>query len=467
MRVAILGAGIAGLTLAHALRREASRSGRPLDLEIFEAGARAGGRIRTTEADGFLIEWAAGAFQTGSAPVLSLVDQLGLGGDRVPATSSAARRYVFAKGALHRFPSGPGSMLRFGAVSLPGRLRMLAEPLLAGRVAHEETVHRLAARHVGEEAARVMMGAFVRGIYAGDATKLSVDAAFPRVRELERKHRSLAVAMAKERRAKSAGRDGSGGAASDGAQALWSLRRGMGSLTDRLAESMGPALRLHMPALRLSRIPEYAAPTPFSVRFANGETRSFDAVVVATPPNDAAALIRDLDLEAANALRDIPSAGVAVVALAFRNEAFRAKPDGYGFLTAPGEPLAALGALFESNLFPGRAPEGFVLTRVFLGGVDRPELVTEPDAKLIGLACEALDLALGLKGGPERTWVMRQENAIPQYTLGHRERVAAVMSRLGGFPGLYVAGNAYRGVSVGSIVEDADRVAGWLLHAAR
>lgn len=455
MRVAILGAGIAGLTLAHALKRDASRGGRPLQLEVFEAGPRAGGRIRTTEADGFLIEWAADAFQTGSSPVRALVEEVGLSAERVPATKSAARRYVFAKGNLHRFPSGPGSLLRFGAISLRGRLRMLAEPLLAGRVAREETVHQLAARHIGEEASLVMMGAFVRGVYAGDATRLSADAAFPRVRELERKHRSLAVAMAKERRAGGAG------------NALWSLRRGMGSLTDRLAESLGSALVLRTPALRLSRSPDYAAPTPFSVRFASGETRAFDAVVVATPPNDAAALLRDLDLEAANALRDIPSAGVAVVALAVRLTAFRAKPDGYGFLTAPGEALAALGALFESNLFAGRAPEGFALVRVFLGGVDRPELVTEPDAKLIGLACEALDRALGLKGGPERTWVMRQENAIPQYTLGHRERVAAVMNRLGGFPGLYVAGNAYRGVSVGSIVEDADRVAGWLLHAAR
>jgi len=301
-----------------------------------------------------------------------------------------------------------------------------------------------------------MMGAFVRGVYAGDATRLSADASFPKVRELERKHRSMVLAMMKERGADGGRRD-----------RLWSLRRGMGSLTERLAETLGPSIHYSMPALRLSRLPEYAAPTPFTLRFASGESRTFDAVVIATPPHDAAALLRDMDLEAANALRDIASAGVAVVALAFRREAFRRKPDGYGFLVAPGEPLPILGALYESNLFPDRAPEGFVLVRAFLGGVDRPELMTEPDAKLAALACEALDRAVGLKGGPARTWVMRQPSAIPQYTLGHRERVAAVMKRIGMFPGLYVAGNAYRGVSVGSILEDADRVAGWLLHAAR
>jgi len=455
MRVAVLGAGIAGLTVAHALKREAARGGLPLDLEVFESGPRAGGRIRTTEADGFRVEWAADAFQTGPGPARSLVEELGLAGERVEASAHAVRRYVFSRGRLHRFPSGAVSLLRFAAISPRGRVRLLAEPLLAGRVSREESVHQFAARHLGEEAARVMLGAFVRGVYAGDSRKLSVDAAFPRMREMEKKHRSLAAAMTKERR---------GGRA---APELWSLARGMGSLTDRLAQSLGGAMRLRMPALRLSRVPEYAAATPFTVRFASGEARSFDAVVVATPATDATALLRDLDLEAANAVRDIPHAGVAVVALAIRDEAFRSKPDGYGFLVAPGEDLPALGALFESNLFPGRAPKGFTLARVFLGGVDRPELITQPDAKIIGLACEALDRAVGLKGGPERTWVMRQEGAIPQYTLGHRERVASVMKRLGAFPGLYVAGNAYRGVSVGSIVEDADRVAGWLLHAAR
>ena len=456
MKVAILGAGIAGLTLGHALRRDASRVGRALDLEIFDGASQTGGRIRTTDDDGYRIEWAADAFQTGSGPALALLRDLGLEDERVPASPQAARRYVFARGALHRFPMDPASLLGFGAISPGGRVRVLAEPFVASRAAREETVHDFAARHIGEEAARVMMGAFVRGVYAGDAKRLSADAAFPRVRELEKKHRSMVVAMIKER-----------GADGGRRERLWSLRRGMGSLADRLAESLRGSLRLSMPALRLTRVPEYAAPTPFTVRFANGESRSFDAVVVATPPHDAASLLRDLDLEAANALRDIQSAGVAVVALGFRNEVFRHKADGYGFLVAPGETIPILGALFESNLFPERAPEGFTLVRAFLGGVDRPDLLTEPDAKLAALACEALDRALGLKGGPSRTWVMRQPNSIPQYTIGHRERVAAVMKRMGSFPGLYVAGNAYRGVSVVSILEDADRVAGWLLHAAR
>jgi len=265
MRVAVLGAGIAGLTVAHALRREASRGGASLDLEVFEAGPRAGGRIQTTHSGGFLIEWAADAFQTGPGPARTLVTELGLDRERIEASAGAARRYIFSKGRLHLVPSAPAAALGFSALTPAGRLRLVAEPLLAGRMSREESVHGFAARHVGEEAARVLVGAFVRGVYAGDPKKLSVDAAFPRMREMERKHRSLAIAMAKERR-------GSGRKT----KALWTLTRGMGSLMERLAQSLGASLKLGMPALRLSRAPEYAAPTRFDSRAASrgASTRS-------------------------------------------------------------------------------------------------------------------------------------------------------------------------------------------------
>jgi len=451
MRVAVLGAGIAGLTVAHALRRDAAARKLPFTLEVFEGSARVGGRIHTTREHGFLVEWGANAFRTGLGPARSLVDDLGLAGERIEASPNASRRYVFSKGALHRLPAGPGSVLGFAPLSLGGRLRVFAEPLVAQRVSREETVLEYASRHIGPEAARVMLGTFVRGVYAGDAGKLSVDAAFPRMRELEKKHRSLVLAMAKERRER---------------KAIWTLRRGMGSLLERAAESLDGAVFLKQPALRLSRLPEFSARIPFTVAFASGESRGYDAVVVALPPLEAAALLRDLDADAAKTVREIPCAGVAMVALGFRAEAFRGKPDGYGFLVAPGEDTPLLGAVFESNLFPERAPEGYVLVRGILGGVARPDIVTLSDAALTGLACQAIDRALGLKAGPERTWVVRQEGAIPQYTMGHRDRIASVMSRLGAYPGLYIAGNAYRGISVGSIVEDAEKVSEWVLHRA-
>ncbi|HYR69517.1 MAG TPA: protoporphyrinogen oxidase, partial [Candidatus Dormibacteraeota bacterium] len=339
----------------------------------------------------------------------------------------------------------------FGAISPRARLRVLAEPIVARRVAREETVLKFASRHIGAEAARALAGAAVRGIFAGDAAKLSLDSAFPLMREMERKHRSLFLGMSRAKRQL-------------GGRGLWSLRGGMGGLVRALADSTGAGLRLNAPVLSIERPGEGQGAGEgrrprWHIRLASGERTEADAVIVAAPPKAAAALFRQLEPEIARRLSTIESAHVAVVALAFQPQAFRSKPDGYGFLVAPGEDLEILGAVFESNLFPERAPEGRILVRAMMGGVDRPDLLARTDAELVALAMKALDRTLGLAIGPERTWVIRQEESIPQYVLGHRSLVGSIAGGLDALPGLYVTGNAYRGVSVGSVIEDAERVA--------
>jgi len=269
---------------------------------------------------------------------------------------------------------------------------------------------------------------------------------------MERRDRSLFVAMMRERKAPGGG-------------ALWSLRRGMGALVDALAASAGASLRLRAPVLGIEPLQD-GARARWRVALASGESVDADAVVLAVPPKAAGALLRPLYIEAARHLASIPVAGLAVVALALRREAFRRAPEGYGFLVVPGEPLEILGALFESNLFPERAPEGRVLVRVMLGGVERPDLVTRSDAELAGLALQALDRALGLKTGPDRTWVIRQPEAIPQYEVGHRTLLGAVESRLEPMRGIVLTGNGYRGVSVAALAEDAERVASRVLERA-
>jgi oxygen-dependent protoporphyrinogen oxidase len=458
MRALVLGAGIAGLATAHALRREAARNGKPLEITILEASGRPGGRIRTDEDAGHRIEWGANAVQGMDGAASRLVDELGLASERVVARPESARRYIARRGALHLVPLGPASLLRFGALSLGGRLRVLAEPFFARRRAADETVLSFAERHVGREAATTLVGAAVRGIFAGEADRLSLEASFPLMREMERKHRSLVVAMIRRKR-------------SPGRTTLWSLRRGMGSLVDALARSFGPAIRLRSPALTIERtgVPEPAgagaglewagAGPRWRVRLASGERAEADLLLLATPPKVTAALLRGLDAEAAHALAGISSAGLAVVAMSFRPEVFQRAPDGYGFLVPPGEPLEILGALFETNLWPERAPEGRILIRAMVGGAGRPDLLTRSDAELTGRSMRALDMLLGLKGGPERTWVIRQEEAIPQYAVGHRKVLDDLATRLQALPGIHLAGNAYRGVSVASISEDAERTA--------
>jgi protoporphyrinogen/coproporphyrinogen III oxidase len=443
LRVAVVGAGIGGLTAAHALRRVTAERGRALELRVLEAGDDAGGQLQSMREGGYLVEWAANAFRTGVGATADLVQRLGLQGERVEANPAANRRFILHGGRLHLLPSGPASLLTFAPMSLAGRLRVAAEPFVARRVPHEESVHDYASRHIGREAAEVLLGTMVRGVYGGDARQLSVDAAFPVMREMERDHRSLVVAGirgAKQRRAE--------------AKSTWSFRDGMHTLMRALADDLGDALRT---AARVEGLEHDG--DGFRLRLADGGAQRYDAVVLATPPRVTGPLLAALDPEAERDVAGIDAAAIAMVALAFPRGAFRTPPDGYGFLVAPSEPLDVLGVLFESNVFPGRAPEGHVLLRVIMGGAARPDIHEEGDDALRARARDVLEATLGLRAPEERSWIYRNPAAIPQYRLGHQARVARIEARLTAFPGLELAGNAYRGIAVGAIVEDAERVA--------
>ncbi|HEY7728111.1 MAG TPA: protoporphyrinogen oxidase, partial [Candidatus Eisenbacteria bacterium] len=338
MRVAILGAGIAGLSAAHALMREAVRRGTAVEVTVLEAGDRPGGRIRTTREDGWLIEWAANSILGAEGAPWRVAEEAGLGAERAIARPDAARRYIWRGGALHLVPLSPGALFGFGAISPAARLRVVLEPFFARRVPHDETVHEYASRHIGGEAARVLVGAAVRGIFAGDARRLSTDAAFPVMREMEREHRSLVFAMIARMAAarKTSARKASAG---PGGRALWSLAGGLQSFVDALASPLGGALKLRSPILSIRR----RAGAGYDLALASGVRLDAEAVVIATPPRTAAALLRDLMPDAARLLTNITSAGLHVVALGFRSGAFRTPPDGYGFLVPPGEDLDILG----------------------------------------------------------------------------------------------------------------------------
>ncbi|HSQ60270.1 MAG TPA: protoporphyrinogen oxidase [Acidobacteriota bacterium] len=399
-RILVVGAGVAGLATAWALRRDAATRGIPIDVQVLEGGSRAGGRIRTTREDGWTIEWAANAIQGAEGSAWRIAEEAGLAGDRILSRPDAARRYIARGGKLHLVPLDPVSFLRFTGLSPAGRLRVALEPFYARRVPRDETVHDYAVRHIGEEAAVALIGSVVRGVFAGDARRLSLDSAFPLMREMERKHRSLVLAMiaaGKDARAQGKKGPGMAAAAGPGRRALWTLRGGLESFVDALAKPLGPALRLRCPALALERRDAGG----FRIRLASGEATEADVVVLTTAPRVSASLIRPIDPEAARELETIPSAGLNVVGLGFQRDAFRGTPDGYGFLAAPGpgDDLNVLGALFESNLFPDRAPEGHVLVRVMIGGAERPDLVTKRDDELVAISMKALDRMVGLNRG--------------------------------------------------------------------
>lgn len=444
MRIGVVGAGIAGLAFAHAVRRRRA----DVDVVVWESADRVGGRIGTTREAGYLVERAANAFLPSATAARALVADLGLEGDVVPADPLAARRFVYARAALHPFPSGPGSLLTCGAISPLARLRVALEPLFATRHLSEETIHAYAARHIGGEAAHVLLGAAVRGIFAGDSHRLSLDAAFPQMRAMEAAHRSLIVAQARMRK-------------SGGGGTLWSLRAGIGSLIDALRDTLARDIHTAAPVAGIA----WDA-GGLTVRFADGRTDTVDALALATPLTATATLLAPHDPIAATILHGIEQASVSVVALGVEARALARPLTGYGFLTAPGENLPALGVLVDSLVFPGRAPDGSVLLRVMLGGVEDPGHVTLTDDYLIDRAVGVVRRTMGLHGAPGHVWLHRHAEAIPQYTLGHAARIADVRARTEAvLPGVRLLGNAFDGVSVGMIVESASRAAGEMLPA--
>jgi protoporphyrinogen/coproporphyrinogen III oxidase len=441
MRVVVAGAGISGLALSRALLA------RGIDVLVLEAEARAGGKVKTERAQGFVCEDGPGSYLADAA-AQALLRDMGLE-DRTVRPAAARKRFLCIGGKVLRAPASPTAFLWSQVIGWPSKLRALGEILLprgpAGR-GEDESVAAFARRRLGRGMADRLVAAAVSGIYAGDPEAISLPAAFPVLADWEREHRSLilgALRMAKRGRR---------------AREIASFAGGMQEATDALARDLGERLRLGAAARRVER-----EGADFRVRVEErgsaGELVA-DAVVLALPAYGAAEACGHLDAPAGDALRAIPYAPVAIVHLGFLRDDVAHPADGFGYLVPPGERRPLLGALFPSSLFPGRAPDGSVLLTALLGGATRPELVALSDAALVDLALSELRTTLGVHGAPRLARVVRHERAIPQYTLGHRERVAAVEAAEARLPGLFFAGNAYRGISFVDCLHNAAPLAG-------
>ena len=430
-RIAIVGAGITGLAAAFTLVDEAARQGLEIDLTLLEAANVAGGHARTVAEGGFLVESGPNGFLDREPETLALIESLGLTGRLVESKPAAKRRFVVRDGRLHQAPDSPWTLLATGALSPLGKVRLLLEPFArAAPVGVEETVFDFASRRIGPEAAEMLVDAAVAGISAGDSRTLSVRAQFPLMVEMEREHGGLIRALiARRRRGVKAPK-------------LLSFDGGLGVLTCALVDRMGASLRTGQAVRAIER-----SGSGFRLSVRDGHDLEADQVLLALPGTAASPLVERIDPELSGDLRGIPYSGVAVVAMAFAASDLPASLDGYGFLVTREEKLATLGVVWESCLFKGRAPEGHVLVRAFMGGSRRPGVLQEGDAVLLARARADLAPIMGIFKEPSRHWVFRWPNAIAQYTVGHQDRIARIRERLRTYPGLAVCGTSYDGSS--------------------
>jgi protoporphyrinogen/coproporphyrinogen III oxidase len=440
----VIGGGISGLTAAFT----AMRAG--LDVTVLEAADAPGGKVRSTVEDGYTLDWGPNGFLANVPDLLDLANAVGLQHDLLSAAAAAERRYLYWDGGLRPIPTTPGAFLRSELLSPPGKLRVLSEAVLARSVRREETVFDFIARHFGFEAARVFAGAFVQGISAGDARQLSVDAMFPRLRHLEASHGSLLRGLAAARRsARSASRERAGAG-------LTSFRGGgVQRLIDALTDALGERVRTSAPVRSLRRGAGRDG-VETVVELADGTSVASDRVVVATPADAAADLLQGVAPAASDALAAVRSVDVHVLGFGFDRIDVPYPLDGFGFLVPRGQKVRILGAVWSSVMFPDQAPAGKVAIRVFAGGTLDPGFSSLDDAAALAAARRDLETTMGIVAEPEHQRAIRWPRGIPQFELGHRERVASARHALAqALPNARLAGNYLDGVGLNDAVRTA------------
>jgi len=456
--VIIVGAGISGLAIAYRLQQLAP----DVAITVLEQGQRPGGKIWTERADGFQVETGPNAFLDTKPSTIALCRDLGLGTCLVAASAAAAKnRYLFLDGRLRPLPGSFGAFLRSDLLSWRGKVSFLLEPLRPRRTSQDdESIDAFARRRAGSEVAEVMADALVTGIHAGDSTLLSMGAAFPRLAALEREYGSVLKGLTRavrQRRAEAAAR----GEPYQRPGTMWSLRLGLRVLIEALSERLRQPPLCGVSVRAVTPAPQTDGPLGrWQVRADGRDTWSADVVVLACPAYQQAALLADLDGELSSLVEGIAYNRVAVVALGYRGADVPGRLDGFGYIAPQRTRRDVLGVQWCSSIFPDRAPAGMCLLRAMCGGWHRAEVAGWEDTRLLAVVRDDLRQALGIKAEPVFHQVVRWDRAIPQYHLGHVERVARIDARAGRYPGLFLGGNAFQGVALNDCTEQGERLAG-------
>lgn len=441
----VVGAGISGLTCAHAL----NKSGQ--NVLLFEAASRPGGVIQSIEEGGYLFELGPQSFSA-TSELADLCDDLGLAGELLQAPHGVPR-YVLIGDKLVSVPLSP-ALLTSNLLSWSTKFSLLRDIL--GKTSPPETDESIAAfvrRKFSPELLDRLVGPFVSGIYAGDPEQLSLRAAFPKLCEAEKTAGSVirgALVLGKAASQKTVTR-------SRPRPGLLSFRAGNETLIRALATSLGPALRC---SAEISEVRQTARGFRLKIQSSAGDEEiACDRLVVATPTTASAQLLQDISPAASGALEKISYAPMAVVSLGYKREHVRHSLGGFGFLVPRSSGRRTLGTVWNSSVFRGRAPEGHVLLTSFVGGATDPTAASLSREELAALVHREIAPILQTTGNPVLNRVTPYLKAIPQYNLGHLDRLKTIQDAVARIPGLWIIGNYWKGPSIGACVEHAMAIA--------
>ncbi len=472
-RIVIIGAGIAGLAAAYRLTRPNFAGDLQPEVLLLERSSRAGGVISTYELEDYTLELGPDMFQTAKPEAINLCNELGLA-DHIVSTNEKFRRSFIAHGGqLHALPEGfqmlapsqLGPFFSSSLLSFNGKVRMAMDLVLPRKSDRgDESLASFVRRRFGQEALEKIAQPMVGGLYTADPETLSLQATLPRFLDMEQKCGSVIRGLMQEKK-----QNGANNMSGDDAGCRYSqfvsLDRGMGMLVERLVGSVPPdTLHFQCPIIAVEKGTRGRA---FDVVVANGTIVPTDAVILTVPAYAAGDMLNKLDAEASADLKKIQYASCAVMNLIYNRADIPHPLDGFGFVVPAVEKRTIMACSFASVKFPGRCPPEKAVLRVFVGGALQQDAFELTDEQIECLMWEDLHTYLRLKSVPLLSLITRYNRAMPQYNLGHVERISGIRGKLGNHPGIAVAGSAFDGVGIPDCIASGQRAAESVVQVLR
>jgi oxygen-dependent protoporphyrinogen oxidase len=465
----IVGGGIAGLATAHRLVELSREREAPLRFTLLEASSRLGGVINTERRDDFLLELGPDSFISEKPWALALCRRIGLEPELIGTRDEHRATFVVHDGKLEPLPDGfmllaPtkfAPLLRSRIFSWPGKLRMALDLILPrGGQQEDESLGSFVRRRLGREALERVAQPLIGGIYTADPDRLSLAATMPRFLQMEREHRSVIYAMWQGARHRPQ-------EAKNASGARWSLFVTLLNGMQQFVDTLTP--RLSLGELRANAPVASIHPTEgrtdgrWTVICEDGSSVQADGVVLTTPAFQTARIVRELDPQLAERLSSISYSSAATVNLAYRREHIPHPLNGFGFVVPHIEQRAIIAGSFSSVKYAGRAPAEHVLLRAFVGGSLQESLFNLDDQAMENAVRRELELLLSIRATPLFVRITRYPHSMPQYVVGHLRLVEQIERQTARYPGLALAGNAYRGVGIADCVRGGEAAAELML----
>lgn len=465
--IAIIGGGIAGLSAAYNLQARVEERGEVINYFLVEKENRLGGNILTETVDGFIIEGGPDCFISEKPAAIELCLRLGLQDGLMKTNEKHRRTFILWKGRLHELPEGfmllaPASFSSFikdSLISPLGKLRMAMDFIIPAKTSdEEESLAQFVRRRLGNEVLEKIAEPLVAGIHAGNPETMSLKSTFPRFIELENQYRSLIRGMMKRR--KQFLRESKGG--NSKYTLFMTLKGGLAELTNGLAVTLKPgAILTGYKVVAIEKINENitTSPSGYSIKLTNGKSLKARAVILATPSFITADLLKNMDRLLAQNLASIPCVSTATVSLAYRRKDVLHPLDGFGFVIPRLERRKIMASTWSSIKFANRAPENNLLVRCFLGGARNEHLSRLDEPEIVSIVRDELRDIMGISAEPLFTRVYQWEKSMPQYTIGHGEKLQRIEERLSAHPGLFIAGSSYQGIGISDCIKGGEQAA--------